>query len=258
MAGWRHWLALGMLALAAAPAAASLHAVRGEARVIDGGRLLYREEHLVREEGGVPAARLVLYRCPSGPAFARKTVDYRDSATAPAFSLVDARDGYREGLRRRHGRIEVWSGRGTPAPAALEPVEAPLVADAGFDEFLQRHWDALLAGQAPAFAFVVPVRGRALGFEVEHLGAERIEGVPVERFRLRLDGLLGLVGPNLVVAYTADDHRLRRFKGLTNLRDDAGEPLQARIDFAGPPHAVDDDAWQAALDEPLVDCTLGR
>lgn len=259
MTGNCGWLLVIILTMASGPVSAAIHVVRGEARDPANGQLLYREQHLIRSDGhGDPLQRLVLYRCPSGAAFARKRVDYRTSAIAPAFALIDARDGYHEGLRRDDGRILVWSGIGPPRPEALDRGARPLVADAGFDEFLRAHWDALLAGQAQALAFAVPARGRALEFEVEYLGAGEIGGTAVERFELQLDGLLGLIGPSITVAYTASGHHLRRFSGLTNLRDDDGEPLHAHIDFAKPPQAARTGAWPAALAEPLVDCELGR
>ncbi|MEE7548937.1 hypothetical protein HF319_19710, partial [Xanthomonas sp. Kuri4-1] len=69
----------------------------GDAQAAEGGRLLYRESHWVEPDGG----RVVLYRCPGGAAFARKQVG---GGSDPEFELVDARDGYREGVRTRQGR----------------------------------------------------------------------------------------------------------------------------------------------------------
>ncbi len=241
----------------AASALAALHSVQGEARDPASGDLLYREQHLIRDAAGRPVERLVLYRCPGGAAFARKRVDYRSSPTAPEFALEDARRGYREGLRRDGGRVLVWSGDKSPRAIAGQD-NAALVADAGFDEFLRERWASLLDGRAQALAFVVPAFGRSLDFQVSSLGGGRLDGVAVERFRLRLDGLLGRVGPSMEVAYASDDRRLRRFTGLTNLRDDDGKQLRARIDFPQPPKASDEAAWRAAAGTPLVDCALGR
>lgn len=242
-----------LLTLLSGPATAALQAVHGEARDPT-GRLLFREQHLIRSDGGRPLERVVLYRCPGGVAFARKRVDYRASRNAPEFALVDAR-GYREGLRRDGDRALVWSG--SKPERALVKAAAALVADAGFDEFLRAHWDALLAGRAQTLAFVVPAFGRSLPFQVRSLGGGELDGVAVQRFRLKLDGLLGVVGPSMEVAYASADQRLRRFDGLTNLRDDRGGQLHARIDFALPAHAATDAAWRAALATPLTRCKLG-
>jgi len=254
------WLLL-ILVGTCAPASAALVSVQGDARDLANGRLLYREQHLIRQQQDVPIERLVVYRCPDGTAFARKHVDYRASRTAPDFELLDVRRGYREGLRRRAGSTLTWSSRprsGDAAPKALRAGAGALVADVGFDEYLRTHWDALLAGRPQTLSFVVPTYGRTVPFQVRSLGRGQLDGVPVERFRLKLGGLLGMVGPSMDVAYLAAGRRLLRFSGVTNLRDDRGKPLKARIDFPPTSGTADASQWQAALSLPLSKCTLGR
>lgn len=237
--------------LAILPAHATLLAVDGDARSPDRSRLLYRESHLIRKEGDRPVERLVLYRCPDGRAFARKRIDYRRSTLAPDFELIDAR-GHREGLRRQGDRILVWSG--DDAPRALPPPGGPLVADAGFDEYLRRHWTAATSGKPQVIAFAVPSYGRSLSFKVRGQPA-RDAGDP-HRFELRLDGLLGRLAPPIRVEYD-DQRRLRRFVGLTNIRDARGDQLEAEIVFASAPRAADPHEWQAASGTPLATCALG-
>lgn len=254
-------LLLVVLAGACGSASAALLSVQGDARDPASERLLYREQHLIRQQGDSPIERLVVYRCPNGTAFARKHVDYRTSRTAPDFELLDARRGYREGLRRLAGRVQTWSGQppsGDIAPKALRVAAGALVADAGFDEYLRAHWDTLLTGTPQTMSFVVPALGRSVSFQVRSLGRGQLEGAPVERFRLKLGGVLGVVGPTMDVAYIASGKRLRRFVGVTNLRDDRGKALKARIDFPTTSGAADPGQWQAALSLPLSKCALGR
>ena len=236
-------------------AQAALLSVEGHARDPKSDRLLYREEHLFRREGERPVERLVLYRCPDGVAFARKRIDYRSSATAPEFELVDAR-GYREGLRREGGQTMIWSGSKPPRP--LRKSDGPLVADAGFDEFLRQSWSQLGAGKSQALAFVVPAFGRSLAFEVRGLGRRGSGDAAVQRFELRLEGLLGKVTSPISVEYTITDRRLRRFAGLTNVRDGRGDQIEARIDFPDAPQPAEAQRWQTAAAVPLASCKLGR
>ncbi len=226
------------------------------ARSPSGDGLLYREQHLLRLRAGRPLERLVLYRCPTGAAFARKRVDYAVSATAPAFALEDARSGYREGLRRTPAGEELYfrERSGASEQRALLPAPAD-VADAGFDEFVRAHWPALAAGATLPLRFSVPSRLRAMDFRVRRVddGALRVDGVAAVQFRLRLDGLLGFVAPHIDVAYDARSHRLLRFEGLGNLRDArAREQLVVRIDFPAPARPAAEAQWGAALSEPLV------
>lgn len=245
-----------VLAVACGPTSAALLSVRGDARDPASERLLYREDHLIRSDGNDPQQRVVLYRCPDGTAFARKLVDYRDSKTAPAFTLIDARDGYREGLRRSGKTVSVYSkdhsARIDPGPDAER-----LVADAGFDEFLHAHWDALLARGVLPIRFAVPAFTRELDFKVRSLGKARIDGMPVQTFQLKLGGLLAVVSPRIDVAYDAGTRNLRRYTGVTNIRSDAGKSLKAQIDFTQPPQPASNAQWQAALAEALVRCKVG-
>lgn len=248
--------ALVLLGLAVVlPVHARVLAVDGDARAPDGKRLLYREAHLIRQDGERPLERLVLYRCPDGTAFARKRVDYRDSVLAPAFELIDAR-GHREGLRRERGRTLVWSG--DEAPRTVAAGAAPLVADAGFDEFLRLRWTELTAGRSQALAFAIPAYGRSLSFKVRSAGLRQEGGDRLQRFELRLDGLLGRIAGAIRVDYDIEDRRLRRFIGPTNLRDGRGEQIEADITFPRAPRQAAPEAWQAALQQPLATCTLGR
>ena len=234
---------------------ASLVAVEGEARDPKNNRLLYREAHLIRSSGATPVERIVLYRCPNGVAFARKRVDYRSSALAPEFELIDAR-GYREGLRRERGQTMLWSG--SDAATSIGAPKTTLVADAGFDEFLRQRWPQLTAGQPQSLAFAVPALKRSLPFKIRSTGIRGRGDDKVHRFELRLDGLLGALMSSIAVEYDADDRRLRRFTGLTNVRDVRGEQISAQIEFPQAPQPAEAQRWQAAATQPLAACALGR
>ena len=246
-------------ALLFAPGArAGLSLEEGIARDTGGEGLLYTEQHLVRREGDRPLERLVIYRCADGTAFARKTVDYRQSRLAPAFSLEDARMGYREGLRRTRGPGEVFVREGAgdrERAAALDPRTG--VADAGFDEFVRQHWDALMAGEAVPLHFAVPSRLESLGFRIRRVGDTVVAGEPATVFQLGLGGWRGWIAPRIDVAYGRESRRLLRFEGLGNLRDDRGEDqLEARIDFPRPARPADEAQWRAFASEPLSACRV--
>ncbi len=248
-------LALSLL-LAATPAWAGWQAYSGRAHAPEDGRLLYVEQHLQRFDGASLRERWVIYRCPDGAPFARKRIDYTPSPIAPAFVLEDGRDGYREGLRWQDGDIELFvhDPAGEGERRARLAVAAELVADAGFDEFIRREWDRLLAGEAVALRFAIPARGQAFAFRVRHQGRVDIDARPAELFRLRLGGVLGWIAPHIDVAYTRDGRRLRRYEGLSNLRDGRGRQWVARIDFPDTPTAATPAEVERARREPLRAC----
>lgn len=250
---WKAGLALGLLvpccfgsAAGAEPDTDSLLRYVGEARD-GGGRLLYREAHYLDTRAAVPR-RIVLYQCPSGRAFARKTVD--GAGGAPSFAFIDARDGYQEGVRMQGGAREVfWQASGTSATRRL-PVEktGASVFDAGFDAYVREHFDSLRQGKALRARFLVPSRLSAIGVSVKP-----VSGAPAGHLdlRTRLDAWFGFALPELRLRYRIADHRLVRFEGIGTIRDASGAHGKLRIDFAQAPVAIDEQELRRARDAPL-------
>jgi hypothetical protein len=245
-------VSLGMLAppvlVIAGPLVSALH-YSGLAYAVDDGQLRYREEHWLFNDRGTPS-RLVLYRCPSGPPFARKWVRYTGQPWTPEFVLDDARDGYQEGVRRLQDGWQVYARQGTDAPTktaelALRP---DAVIDAGFDAFVQARWDVLSRPDGLSAAFVVPGR---LGYL--DLRLKPIAGAPSgsQRFRLSLNGWLASLAPSIELTYGDGSRRLERFVGISNIRDDEGHHQRVRIEFPseaiGPPPSAADIAAAARL-----------
>lgn len=216
-----------------------------EGRAFDhDGHLLYRESHWQFDAPDGPTG-LVLYRCPDGAPFARKWVRDHGQPQAPDFDLYDARQGYREGVRRRaDGRREVYVQRDAHAAehAALLKEKPLPVIDAGFDAFLRGHWDSLAPQASLTVPFLLPSRLGTLDFKVTRIADAVVDGQPARRFRLGLAGLIGFALPHLDVAYAAASRTLLRFEGIANIRDVDGRNLHVRIEFppqeAGPASAA--------------------
>lgn len=205
----------------------------GIATALDGRTELYRERHHVERDADGRGTRVVVYECPDGRAYARKTVRYADWAGAPDFEMVDARDGWREqvetiGERRRVSLLERAGGR---ERAAELPAPEQLVVDAGFDDFVRRHWDRLAAGERVDFAFLVPSRLDVMRFKVKRLGETTVDGEPALVIRLGLGAWYAFLLPHIDVTYRTATRRLARFEGLTNQRTPGGGHVSARIEF---------------------------
>lgn len=245
-----------VLLLAAAPAQAG-RAYVGLAADPERGTPLYEEHHFVRDDG----ERLVLYRCTDGTVFARKHVRAGDDAQAPAFELEDARFGYREGVQRegRHVFAHVRRSATHPLRRNTVPVTPRLVVDAGFDEFVRRHWDELQRGRAANLDFLVPSRRRTYAFSVKRLRGETVDGEPASVLRLGPSGMLGWFAPAIEVVYRDRDRRLLRFEGITNVRENPDDSLVARIVFPPPREtALVAADWEAARRSPLAACRIPR
>lgn len=247
------WLCVNVVA--AAPADGYL-TYAGVARARHGTAFLYGERHVLRYAGGRIAERAVLYTCRDGTPFARKVVNYVDPA-APDFVLEDANTGLREGIRSDPGGRTVFF-RGSQAEADKTgplPRAPGLVADAGFDEFVQANWATLLDDRAVPVRFLVPSRLDDYGFQVQHLRSEAYAGVPTEVFRLRLSGFWGLFLPAIDVYYSAGDRVLVHYDGLSDLRDAAGDNLKAELSFdPAERRAADASALREAEGARLAHC----
>ena len=245
------------LAAPTSPGAASHFT--GIARARADGPMLYREDHY--RYGPADARRgLVLYRCPDGTPFARKTTRDAD-AMAPDFALDDAQNGYREGVRTRDGQRRVYVhrvGGDTTRSAPLPAVDQPVI-DSGFNAFVHAHWDALVTGRTLKMQFLVPSRLTFLDFRIQrHRDAEAAaRGIMV--VRLELDRWFAFALPHIDVGYDLKTRTLRRFRGLSNLRDSHGNNVKVQLTY--PPGLrgtdVTPEQIQAAQTVPLVGrCSL--
>jgi hypothetical protein len=200
----------------------------------------------------------VVYRCGDGTAFARKNLDYRKSLEVPEFDFIDTRSNFREGLRWKNNQPELWviaSGQTKERRRVLADQER-MVADAGFDEFIRRQWPSLLKDRPVPLNFAVPSRLQAYSFQLNRTGSTLIQGEKAQTFRLKLGGIMGWLAPHIDVAYAADDQRLMRFSGLSNLRDDRGSSLlNAQIDFISR-KKVERTDFDAARELKLKQCSV--
>jgi hypothetical protein len=255
-ARWHAAVALLALLLATPAAfAGQILVFHGEARDHE-DRLLYEEQHLLRQVDGQPRQRLVLYRCPSGETFARKTLRYGAQPQQPEFALVDVRFGYHEGFELGSSFVQ----RHADAVLRREPVSAngTLVVDAGLDEFVRAHWDALQRGEQLRFARLQPDRLAVHGFALRKLREETLYDEPVSVLRLGHTGVLGWFNDPIELGYRNRDQRLVRLQGQTGVRLDPLHYLEARLEFPPSREAAGDEGdWYEAEREPLLACALG-
>lgn len=235
------------LALAAPGAHAADAHYLGTAYAKDGGAVVYREEHWLYSEGGAQR-RLVLYRCPSGQPFARKLMQAAGPASAPDFDYIDGRDGYREGVREEQGQREVYVQKNRQSPLKSEPLPAKAdgVIDAGFDAYVREHWDGIAGKRGTQVPFLVPSRFTYMNLRIDGASDSQADGEAVRHMRMSLDAWYGFVAPSIDLTYTALDHRLRRFEGVSNVHDAQGRSQAVRIEF--PPSDQKQPATQQDID----------
>jgi len=239
---WKYALCVSTLAYAAsAPGAVpdGYVSYTGLARARHSTDILYGERDVLLYRQGRLAERAVLYTCSDGSAFARKIVSSYPNALVPDFLFEDASNGMREGIREDAPEAATSGARsvfyrersGDAEKSGPLPSVPGMVADAGFDEFVQSHWDSLMTGKAVDVRFLLPSRLSDYGFQVQRLRGDLIRGTPTEVFRLRLSGVWGWFLPAIDVYYSSTDHVLMRYDGISDLHDATGNNYKATIDF---------------------------
>jgi len=212
-----------------APAGATIDR-KGYAYALDGDALLYVEEHddIVRE--GRVVRSTVTYRDPSGGAFATKRLDFSAEPTSPEFELENARTGHVEGAKRRGDALLVMFRKSDEYDLQQERLEPPgdAIIDGGFDRFIESNWSRLIDGEVFERPFLVPSFQRFVDFRIYLERRSETEVV----FVMEPDSfLLRLVGGGIEVTYDRDSAALKRYEGVSNMRDPSGDNFKVRVEF---------------------------
>lgn len=182
------------------------------------GRPIYRER-LVHRPGDDGGRLEVVYADPAGQRIAEKRVTYRCRPATPSFVLADAAGNTLESVSWQDQAVTITNGDGN---VELDPPSTPSIVDAGFDNAIRLHWDALLAGDRPEFNYLFPREGRFF-----RLRFARVDEPPARypgdtgnlvHFRITpANSLLRLFSSPLYVGYDRDSRNLRYYLGPSNL-----------------------------------------
>ena len=218
-------MALCVLALLSFSAGATSLRVSGAAYELDGGSLLYSEQHFCGVD--VLSCR-VDYVTPEGELIARKQIDYSENLQAPVLLVSD----FRQDSEKRIDFSTV----------------PELVVDAGFDNFVRLQWDRLVEDVPVSFPFMVPGRDQALSMRVvaegQATGDQTVCGAEQLCLRVELDSwFLRLAVPPILLTYDRESRRLMRFRGISNIRGEQGNTLKVDIQY----RYVDASAKEALL-----------
>lgn len=222
------------------PDADSLWAT-GTAWAPDKSRVLYQEFHFA-ENPELDLPTRVQYRTPDGELFAEKVMDYTPVMTAPRIRQIDYRNSARIETQpltdMRPPRVEIGfqAHDSNQFVQAQVPLREDLVVDAGFDPFIRANWDRLTTGRAVSAHFLVPARQDTVRVNLSSTDQRNCSAVqaPLSCFVIRPAGLLRVVGflvDPIYIGYEQDSRRLAMFSGISNLRDDRGEPQNVLITY---------------------------
>ncbi|KPQ01495.1 hypothetical protein [Marinobacter sp. HL-58] len=207
----------------------------GEATSEDDGKTLYEERHVVEGEcsEGVfrPSQQTVTYVRNGDTEFAKKKLSYSESLLRPT---VDFRQpDFDEVMAITNEgddelRIEWQTPEGDTETFSVDASET-LVADAGFDHLVRKHWSEVKSGERVEFDFLAPTRGKAYGFVLEPADDDRIDAA--HKVRIKPSGtILGFLVDPILLGYN-DEGLLTDYVGLTNIRKDKDSNYTAHIRY---------------------------
>lgn len=205
----------------------------GKAYSMDDSRtLLYCEEHQLKLLNDEPYKRQVRYFDSNNNLIAEKENNYFSNPAAPEFSFHDKRHNYYEQARYNDdGSLTLILKEDNDSQSQkIQAGDLPdnLIIDAGFDEFVRRHWQSLLSGQTVSFSFASVARLDLISFRLKKIADDDQKLVLSMRLESRL--LAWLLDP-IELTYDRNNRNLLRYRGLSNIMDTNGETYSADIRY---------------------------
>ena len=200
----------------------------------NGENLLYTEHHHeVRGEGLVSKSR-VLYKKINGEVFAEKDLDFSIDFFLPEFSLLNSKTGHNEVTRYVDDNYQVSFVKNSEARRKEKPLNysSGAISDAGFDNFITSHWGEIASGQEYTRDFLIPGLLRFFKFRIYQDSIIEEDGIkfrvlhiePANFFLRKLAGTSKLY-------YAYDWPELKKFQGISNMRDENGDNYQVVIKY---------------------------
>jgi hypothetical protein len=202
--------------------------------------LLYSEHHSIStDKNKQRLSSRVQYKSPEGILIADKTLQYDEQGYFPSFNFVDLRTRNILNVAAGDTRIEITHTQGSSG-SEIEVVEAipdsVMIADAGFDVFMMKNWQALVAGEAQVVEFLAPTRNMFVTFKIE----QTFLNDSVVGFSLAPDNFfISLLVDTIYLEYDLLSGRILSYKGLTNIEevvngDASGSNVMAHIKYHYP------------------------
>jgi len=195
---------------------------------------LYVEEHEERYRAGERTFLLTVYRGAEGRMIARRTADFSRSTLVPDFQTEDFRSGYLEGAERVAGGVRLYWRKSAddPIEERIVDIPSPAVVDAGFNNFVQEQWNALMKGEELQIHFGIPSSLDYYRFRIYKDEAILYEGRPAAVVLCEIDNFfIRLFVSPIVLVYDVETRRLVSYKGISNISDEQGNNHRVRIEY---------------------------
>lgn len=205
----------------------------GQAFELNSDRKLYQETYCTTEDAH---RQTVIYRDTAGEVIALKELDYSSGATSPSYVQRNYRSGETTSVEKNGDSLELSIAAGSDETAAKSKtikinLQADLVIDAGFDNYVRQHWDSLRSGHSNRFQFPLATRSRLLELRLRGVDCS-YQSARDQCFMLEMTNWFYrmLVNP-IELGFDSELRRLKRYRGLANIEDEAGDGLAVDIHY---------------------------
>jgi hypothetical protein len=181
--------------------------------------LLYSEHHSIStDKNEQRLSSRVQYKSPEGILIADKTLQYDKQGYFPSFNFVDLRTRHILNVAVDDTMIEITHRKGSSREInVMEAVtDSVMIADAGFDVFMMKNWQALVAGKPKIVEFLAPTRNMFITFKIE----QTFLNDSVVGFSLAPENFfISLLVDTIYLEYDLVGGRILSYKGLTNIEE---------------------------------------
>ncbi len=192
----------------------------------EGEHLLYEEFHNNLSRDG----HTVRYAAPSGELIAEKNLDYSTRGYQPSFTLTNNITGEvlkvnteAQALTLELLEIEQGAQPTKKSRTLTLDVNAALVVDAGFVNYLTSHWETLSAGETLSFNFLLPDHLKAYPLRAFEVACE--DNSLCVRITLK-NRLFAFFSSDIHLEFDRQTQRLLRYRGRSNIAlNDGDYPL---------------------------------
>ena len=229
MKNFGNFLVVAILVSLADPicAATRKEAYRGVA-TSETNSLIYLEHHEVTFDSNRIVHSLTTYTRPNGDKIATMDTDYSRSVQMPTYTFKDDSRAYSEGLAFENGTYVAFYNESGKPRVTKELKEKDIFSCQGWHYFVVENLSRIGSG---GLQLKLLFPGKLDTFEFTLNKLEQVDGV----LRLRLsisNWFLRLFAPSLELHYDADEKKLLKYSGISNILDERGRTQNVQITYA--------------------------
>ncbi len=196
--------------------------------------LLYSEYHYESINQDLVRQSSVIYKDSKGEVFAEKKVNFEIRPFLPEFKLMNEATGHLESTAyiKNEYKVRFLEKVNDKLKEKLLNYSEDAISDAGFDNFVMSHWQQIISGEQFTRDFLIPGMLRFFKFRIYQKEIAEEAGEKYRVLVIEPDSFLIRQFTRASRLYYAfDKPELKRFEGISNMRDAEGKNYTVLIKY---------------------------